>query len=121
MLISVIYVFSARLRFSKIQSQIKKPRSIYKSTFNMKFTLTVVIASILSIVTANPYPIPHAKPIPQAPKAVGSACQSTSWEKVHEGHGHNINDGTVSGANLGLKLPGGTGCYKGAKVGSAKI
>jgi hypothetical protein len=44
-------------------------------------------------------------------------CQSNSWEKVHEGHGHNINTGDVGTAHLGLKLPGGSGCYKGQKVG----
>jgi hypothetical protein len=85
----------------------------------MKFTFAVALASLLSVIAANPAPVPHAKPIPQAPKAAsGAACQSNSWEKIHEGHGHNVNDGTVGGANLGLKLPGGSGCYKGQKVGA---
>lgn len=44
---------------------------------------------------------------------------STEWEKIHEGHGHNINDGTVGGQSLGLKLPGGNGCYKGVIGGKS--
>jgi hypothetical protein len=46
------------------------------------------------------------------------SCQSNAWEKVHEGHGHNINTGDVGTAHLGLKLPGGSGCYKGQKIGN---
>jgi hypothetical protein len=95
----------------------------------MKYAYAIVLAALASLVAAtpNPYPVPNAKPIPQAPKATapkanpkgagvgGAACESNAWEKIHEGHGHNVNDGTVGGANLGLKLPGGNGCYKGAK------
>jgi hypothetical protein len=51
--------------------------------------------------------------------AVPQGCTSNAWEKLHEGHGHNINTGDVGGAKLGLNLPGGTGCYKGEKVGSS--
>jgi hypothetical protein len=92
----------------------------------------LILLSITALATAVPNAWPHAKPVPQpqpqlpkglgSPKAAspgtgGAACQSTEWEKVHEGHGHNINDGTVAGQNLGLKLPGGNGCYKGVKMG----
>jgi hypothetical protein len=48
-------------------------------------------------------------------------CQSNAIEKIHEGHGHNINTGDVGTAHLGLKLPGGSGCYKGQKVDGLKI
>jgi hypothetical protein len=91
----------------------------------MKFTTTIIFVGFAGFIAANPAPIPHAKPIPQAPKSsgldglsgkgVGGACTSNAWEKIHEGHGHNINDGTVAGKPLGLKLPGSSGCYKGAK------
>jgi hypothetical protein len=103
------------------------PPPIYRSSNKMRPSL-LLIATLASIATAVPNAWPHAKPIPgpQLPKGLGSPkaaapatggaeCQSTEWEKIHEGHGHNINDGTVAGANLGLKLPGGNGCYKGVK------
>jgi hypothetical protein len=44
------------------------------------------------------------------------SCESNSLEKFHEGHGHNVNTGDVAGAHLGLKLSGGSGCWKGQKV-----
>ena len=50
--------------------------------------------------------------------AIPQSCQSNAIEKIHEGHGHNINTGDVGTAHLGLKLPGGSGCYKGQRVGS---
>jgi hypothetical protein len=81
----------------------------------MKYTYAFLLAVLASLAAANPAPVPHAKPIPQAPKSPGAGCQSNAWEKVHEGHGHNINDGSVGGAPAGLKLPGGNGCYKGQK------
>ena len=49
--------------------------------------------------------------------ATRAECESNAWEKIHEGHDHNINTGNVGSAHLGLKLPGGSGCYKGQKVG----
>jgi hypothetical protein len=62
---------------------------------------SIILFAIFSLALANPYP--------------QSECTSNGWEKVHEGHGHNIN-GKVPGA-LNIPLPGGTGCYKGKKVG----
>lgn len=90
------------------------------------------LASFTTFTLAIPRAWPHAKPIPQpqpqlpkglgspklaSPAETGAGCTSTEWEKIHEGHGHNINDGTVGGQSLGLKLPGGNGCYKGVMGG----
>jgi len=71
--------------------------SFYTKTDNMK--LSLVLLSVVGIAVAVP-----------------QGCSSSAWEKLHEGHGHNINNGHVGSMNLGLKLPGGTGCYKGQKV-----
>lgn len=46
--------------------------------------------------------------LPVVPK-----CESNAWEKVHEFHFHNINSGTFIGIPIGLRFPGGSGCYKG--------
>jgi hypothetical protein len=64
----------------------------------MRF-LTLTLLSLATSVLARP-----------------ESCESTATEKLHEGHGHNINTGDVAGAHLGLKLPGGSGCWKGQKV-----
>jgi hypothetical protein len=76
----------------------------------MKYS-TLVFAMLVHFAIAIPQGTPKAKG-----GESGGSCTSNAWEKVHEGHGHNIHDGTVGGANLGLKLPGGSGCYKGQKV-----
>jgi hypothetical protein len=91
------------------------PRSFYIQTSIAQLTMklyTFIFALLVNIAIAMPQAGPKAK------GGEGGACTSNAWEKVHEGHGHNIHDGTVGGANLGLKLPGGTGCYKGQKVGN---
>jgi hypothetical protein len=43
-------------------------------------------------------------------------CNSNFWEKLHEGHWHDINTGVWFGLPIHLTFPGGTGCYKGTKT-----
>jgi len=45
-------------------------------------------------------------------------CEMNSYEKLHAGHGHNINKANVPGA-INLPLPGASGCYKGKKIGNS--
>jgi len=43
-------------------------------------------------------------------------CTSNWWEKLHEGHLHDINTGVWLGLPIHLVFPGGTGCYKGQRT-----
>jgi hypothetical protein len=46
-------------------------------------------------------------------------CKSNWWEKIHEGHWHDINSGSWFGLPIHLVFPGGTGCYKGTRTTAA--